>query len=116
MPNTVPNKDRMKLPRQHMPEREPEVRATSAGPWGEPEAVDVVVVGSGQAGLAIGAAWWRAGDRVLGLDVSAWQGNISQTTCWTRGSSPEVGSSSRSTGARCISASRIPSFWRFPFE
>lgn len=27
MPNPIPNKERMKMPRQHMPEREPEVRA-----------------------------------------------------------------------------------------
>ena len=27
MPNTVPNKERMKIPRQHMPERDPAVRA-----------------------------------------------------------------------------------------
>jgi glutamate synthase (NADPH) small chain len=27
MPNTIPNKERMKMPRQHMPEREPELRA-----------------------------------------------------------------------------------------
>lgn len=27
MPNPIPNKDRMKMPRQHMPERQPEVRA-----------------------------------------------------------------------------------------
>ncbi len=27
MPNPVPNKERMKMPRQHMPEREPEIRA-----------------------------------------------------------------------------------------
>lgn len=29
MPNTIPNKERMKMPRQHMPEREPHVRARS---------------------------------------------------------------------------------------
>ncbi len=27
MPNSIPNKERMKMPRQHMPEREPDVRA-----------------------------------------------------------------------------------------
>ena len=27
MPNIIPNKDRMKMPRQHMPERDPHVRA-----------------------------------------------------------------------------------------